>query len=188
MMINLKSLNLALLLFLSPMARADHLQFMLGAQIESIENEGATINRSSYSSFYAEYMKHLKKKYYMSIGMSSALSSAGFRLLTFGVDASFRYFVVGQGHPYSLESTDVSFVSNDKIAYFVGLGFTQRFIETATQGSLSRGGLKIENGVKVRWKEPYFYSFHLQYIMAGAGESGRGYNSIDFYGGIGFNF
>jgi hypothetical protein len=161
---------------------------MLGAQIESIQNEDATINRSSYSSFYAEYMRYLKKKYYMSIGMSSSLSSSGFRLLTFGVDASFRYFVLGQGHSYSLESSDVAFVSNDKIAYFVGLGFTQRFIETVNEGSLSRGGLKIENGVKVQWKESYFYSFHMQYIMAGAGVSGRGYNSIDFYAGLGFNF
>ncbi len=174
-------------LFFSHPAFARQIQFMLGAQMESITEDEETISRSSLTSFYGEYMQSLRKKLYVAMGVGSTMSIAGFKLITFSVDGTLRYFLKGQGDDVSVKSEDVTFVSKDKWSYFVGLGFSQRFIETTAFGSLSRGGLKIENGIKVQLKDPYFYSVHLQYIMAGA-DAERGYNSIDAYVGFGYKF
>ena len=175
-------------LLLSPkLLYAEHIQMMLGFQQEEISDDISTISRTNMSSFYGEYMRYLAKDIYFSVGLSTTMSIAGFKLLSFGAEGTLRYYILGRGKDVRHQGGDVSFVSHTNWSYFVGLGFTQRFIESTTLGSISRGGLKFENGVHKHWKGNYFYSGHLNYILSGLGSEDE-YTSIEAYFGIGYKF
>lgn len=173
--------------FSSLPAFSDQIGFMVGVKSESIETAEGHVSRSSFSSVYGEYMRYLVWDLFMAVGGAGSLQWENLELASFDLEGSLRTFVWGDGRRQRLQGQDVHFVSDQTWNVFVGLGFSQRFLESENFDNETRGGLKLESGVHYHQSQRIYFSTHGRAILSGLGRSNE-YTSYEIFMGAGYRF